>query len=86
MSVKHQVQDGRRVEELQKWNESEKTQTPRLRAPVDTPGETGVRRPDGRKPEAVEGAGGGLWWCNGRRERKKETQKDMWAKLREIWF
>ena len=37
----------------------EKTQTPRLRAPVGTPGETGVRRPDGRKPEADEGAGPG---------------------------
>ena len=37
----------------------EKTQTPRLRAPVGTPGETGVQRPDGRKPEAGEGAGPG---------------------------
>ena len=36
--------------------ESEKKQTPRLRAPVGTPGETGVGRPDGRKPEACEGA------------------------------
>ena len=33
--------------------------TPRLRAPVGTPGETGVQRPDGRKPEADEGAGPG---------------------------
>ena len=33
------------------------TQTPRLRAPVGTPVETGVRRPDGRKPEAGDGAG-----------------------------
>ena len=37
--------------------ESEKKQTPRLRAPVGTPRETGVRRPDSRKPEACEGAG-----------------------------
>ena len=36
-----------------------KTQTPRLRAPVGTPGETGVGRPDGRKPETGEGAGPG---------------------------
>ena len=36
------------------------TRTPRLRAPVGTPGETGVRRPDGRKPEACEGAGPGV--------------------------
>ena len=43
------------------WKESkgEKSQTPRLRAPVGTPGETGVRRPDGRNPEAGEGAGPG---------------------------
>ena len=37
----------------------EETHTPILRAPVGTPGETGVGRPDGRKPEAVEGAGPG---------------------------
>ena len=36
-----------------------KKRTPRLRAPVGTPGETGVGRPDGRKPEAGEGAGPG---------------------------
>ena len=40
-------------------SENEETQTPRLRAPVGTPGETGVGRPDGRKPEACEGAGPG---------------------------
>ena len=34
-----------------------KKRTPRLRAPVGTPGETGVGRPDGRKPVAGEGAG-----------------------------
>ena len=38
---------------------NEATQTPRLRAPVGTPGETGVRRSDGRKPVAGEGAGTG---------------------------
>ena len=42
-----------------KRSKSEKTQTPRLRAPVGTPVETGVGRPDGRKPEAGEGAGPG---------------------------
>ena len=31
-----------------KRNKSEKAQTPRLRAPVGTPRETGVWRPDGR--------------------------------------
>ena len=51
------MEDERRGERMP--NESEKTQTPRLRAPVGTPGETGVGRPDGRKPEAGEGAGPG---------------------------
>ena len=38
---------------------ADKAKTPRLRAPVGTPGETGIGRPDGRKPEAGEGAGPG---------------------------
>ena len=42
-----------------KETRKEETQTPRLRAPVGTPGETVVGRPDGRKPEAGEGAGPG---------------------------
>ena len=44
---------------MRRRNENEKTLTPRLRAHVGTPGETGVVRPDGRKPEAVDGAGPG---------------------------
>ena len=43
------------------WRENAErgTSTPRLRAPVGTPGETGDWRPDGRKPVAGEGAGPG---------------------------
>ena len=56
-------------------NESEKTQTPRLRAPVGTPGKTGVGRPDGRKPEAGEGAGPGSWGVTGNPVAKSEREK-----------
>ena len=59
MSAKRQVEDERREERFGKESKSEKAQTPRLRAPVGTPGETGVGRPDGRKPEAGGGAGPG---------------------------
>ena len=38
----------------------------RLLAPVGTPGETGVGRPDGRKPEAGEGAGPGSGGVTGK--------------------
>ena len=54
--------------------------TPRLLAPVGTPGETGDWRPDGRKPEAGEGAGPGSGWCNrnsGRKEWKERKTVDM---------
>ena len=68
--------------EVRKESKSEKTQTPRLRAPVGTPGETGVRRPDGRKPEAGEGAGPGSGGVTGnpvaRRVRKRHT-RDSWT-------
>ena len=49
------------IREEAEMNEHQKTRTPRLRAPVGTPWETGVRRPDGRKPEAGDGAGLGSW-------------------------
>ena len=58
---------------------SEKTQTPRLRAPGGTPGATGVRRPDGRKPEAGEGAGPGSGGVTGNpvaRETKERHTRD----------
>ena len=57
--------------------ESEKTQTPRLRAPVGTPWETGVGRPDGRKTVAGEGTGPGSEGvtgnpvANGKREKRE---------------
>ena len=53
----------------------EKTQTPRLRAPVGTPGETGVQRPDGRKPEADEGAGPGSGGVTGNPVIRRETHE-----------
>ena len=55
--------------------ETEKTQTPRLRAPVGTPGETGVGGPDGRKPEACEGAGPGSGGVTGNPVAKSEREK-----------
>ena len=55
--------------------ESEKTQTPRLRAPVGTPGETGVERPDGRKPVACKGAGPGSWGVTGIQVAEMERRK-----------
>ena len=65
-----------------KESKSKKSQTPRLRAPVGTPGETGVRRPDGRKQEACEGAGPGSGGVTGnpvaRRVRKRYT-RDTWT-------
>ena len=64
------MEDERRGERLSK-EESEKTQTPILRAPVGTPGETGVRRPDGRKPEACEGAGPGSGVVTGNYNREE---------------
>ena len=64
--------------EVWKGSKSKKSQTPRLRAPVGTPGETGVRIPDGRKPEACEGAGPGSGGVTGnpvaRRVRKRHTR------------
>ena len=59
-----------------KETRKEETQTPRLRAPVGTPGETGVGRPDGRKPEAGEGAGPGSWGVTGISVAKRERRKD----------
>ena len=67
--------------------ENEETQTPRLRAPVGTPRETGVGRPDGRKPEACEGAGPGSGGVTGdpvaRRARRRHTrERERWARER----
>ena len=70
-----------------KRDKSEKSQTPRLRAPVGTPGETGVGRPDGRKSEACEGAGPGSGGVTGDpvagRVRKRHT-RDTWT-LERCW-
>ena len=69
--------DGRRKTwgEVGKESESEKTQTPRLRAPVGTPGETGVWRPDGRKPEACKGAGPGSGGVTGKPVARSEGER-----------
>ena len=48
--------------------------TPRLRAPAGTPGETGAGRPDGRKPEACEGAGPGSGGVTGNPVAKSERK------------
>ena len=77
MSAKHQARVGswdvcRRGEELHKRDENEKTQTPRLLAPACAPGETGVGRPDGRKPESGEGAGPGSGGVTGNPVAKSE--------------
>ena len=64
---------------MRKETRKKMTQTPRLRAPVGTPGETGVRRPDGLKPEAGKGAGPGSGGVTGnpvaKSERERETRK-----------
>ena len=62
---------------------------PRLRSSVGKPGETGVQRPDGRKPESGEGARPGSGECNrksGRVEREGEKRRHMWAKLHIFGF
>ena len=51
------------------------TQTHRLRAPVGTPGETGVGRPDGRKPEDGDGAGPGSGGVTGNPVAESEREK-----------
>ena len=51
------------------------TQTPRLRAPVGTPVETGVGIPDGRKPEAGKGAGPGSCGVTENPVAKSEREK-----------
>ena len=69
--------EGLLVSWLQKETRNEVTQTPRLRAPVGTPMETGVRIPDGRKPEAGEGAGPGsvgVTWNQVARMTQRETK------------
>ena len=65
------------------WREKSEyngAQTPRLLAPVGTPGETGVRRPDGRKSEAGEGAGPGSGGITGNpvaRSERKEHKRHL---------
>ena len=44
-------------------------------APVSTPGETGVERPDGLKPEACEGAGPGSVGVTGIPVARSEREK-----------
>ena len=52
-----------------------RTSTPRLRAPVGTPGETGVWRPDGLKPETGKGAGPGSGGVTGNPVAESEREK-----------
>ena len=68
------MKDGKSGKEFGKETQT-RTRTPRLRAPVGTPGVTGVRRPDGRKPEACEGAGPGSGGVTGNLVAKSEREK-----------
>ena len=80
------MEDERREKEVGKESKSEKTRTPRLRAPVGTPGETGVRRPDGRKPEADEGAGPGSGGVTGNPVARSEREKHKrHLDVRAVW-
>ena len=58
-----------------KKTRNEITQTTRLLAPVGTPGKTGVGRPDGREPEAGEGAEPGSGGVTGNPVAKSEREK-----------
>ena len=54
---------------------------------MGTPGETGVRRPDGRKPEACEGAGPGSGGVTGNpvaKRARKNHARDTWT-LEQCW-
>ena len=62
-----------------KRDANEKTQTRRLRAPVGMPGETGVRRPDGRKPMGGEGAGPGSGGVTGNPIAESERERRVRA-------
>ena len=75
--VECKTASGRRKTRGEVWKESksEKSQTPRLLAPVGTHGETGVRRPDGRKPEACEGAGPGSGGVTGNPVAESDREK-----------
>ena len=67
------------VRKTKRRNKVERTQTPRLRAPVGTPG---VKRPDGRKPEAGEGAGPGSGGVTGNpvaKSARKRHTRDTWT-------
>ena len=58
-----------------KETRKEETQTPRLLAPVGTPGETGVGRHDGRKAVAGEGAVPGSGCVTGNPVAESEKEK-----------
>ena len=77
--VKRSRAESQRCERYEAVTESRartgKKRTPRLRAPVGTPGKTGVGRPDGRKPEAGEGAWPGSGGCNRNPVAKSEREK-----------
>ena len=73
-----ETENERAVTEVAKNGDAnERTQTPRLRAAVDTPGETGVGRPDGRKPEAGKGAGPGSGGVTGNPVAEMEMRKTI---------
>ena len=75
--VKRSMAERRRCEKYEAVTESRartgKKRTPRLRSPVGTPGEKGVERPDGREPEAGDGAGLGSGGVTGKPFAESET-------------
>ena len=75
MGVRDEKNENAAAGMVAKRDANEKTQTPRLRAPVGTPGETGVRRPDGRKPVAGEGAGPGSVGVTGNPVARSERER-----------
>ena len=64
-----------KTRELWERHRKEETQTHRLREPVGTPGETGVRRPYGPNPEAGDGAGPGSGGVTGNPVAESESEK-----------
>ena len=79
MSVKRQVKDQSAVTEVKRDRGKTRRDTKRHRhldyGHPGTPGETGVRRPDGRKPEACEGAGPGSGGVTGNPVIRRETHE-----------
>ena len=76
MVAKRDVNE-RAVAENWRGNAEKETRTPRLRAPVGTPVETGDGRHDGRKPEACEAAGPGSWGVTGNPVAERERRKTI---------